>query len=67
MVQYQIEVEGMTCHRCEDVVRERVTALPGVSLADPDHEVGSVFVKGGFDQESEIRRAIDEAGYRPVE
>jgi copper chaperone CopZ len=67
MVQYQIEVDGMSCRSCESLVQDRVTRLPGVASVNPNADDGQVLVRGDSGQGDRIRQAISEAGYDPLE
>lgn len=55
-------VKGMTCGHCVKSVKQAVEALPDVESATIDLKTGTLQVKGNV-HESELRKAIDEAGY----
>ena len=58
-----IKVKGMMCHNCERHVKEALEALPGVESAEADFQTGLVTVHGS-PAESEMKRAIQAAGYK---
>lgn len=60
-------VEGMTCGHCVQSVTEEVSGLPGVTGVDVELASGRVTVSS--DQpvdDSAVRAAVSEAGYRVV-
>lgn len=57
-------VTGMTCEHCVRAVTTELVILPGVQSVDVDVESGAVTVTSdGPLGESEVREAIEEAGY----
>lgn len=63
-----LRIDGMHCGGCERNVEFALSSLPGVSRVKADH--GAETVEIAFDPsatvESELRRAIEEIGYRVV-
>lgn len=57
-----IEVSGMGCDGCEDIVENAVSEVAGVSEVDADHENGEVEYDGDVDREA-VEQAIEYAGY----
>ncbi len=64
-----LEVEGMTHTGCEDQIQRRVAGLPGIELAEADHETGQtrVVYDRSLTSAEEIASVIEEAGYGVVE
>lgn len=64
-----LPVEGMTCTGCENNIQFALTSLKGVDSVDADHRAKTVRVD--YDPEvispDEIRRAIEDMGYRMVD
>ena len=61
------QVQGMTCGHCVAAVTEEVASLAGVSAVDVDLDSGRVTVTSdGPLDETDVRAAVDEAGYRLV-
>jgi copper chaperone len=59
-------VVGMTCEHCVRSVTEEVSEVPGVTAVDVDLATGRLTVTGAAD-DSAVRAAVVEAGYRVVE
>lgn len=58
-------VEGMSCQHCVDAVTEEVGSLAGVLGAEVDLGSGRLTVTSdGPVDESAVRGAVEEAGYR---
>ncbi|WP_018118654.1 heavy-metal-associated domain-containing protein [Corynebacterium mastitidis] len=64
-------VTGMTCAHCENAVREEVSALPGVAVAEVSAREGTLVVEAPDAPEATAARldaavaaAVEEAGYR---
>jgi copper chaperone CopZ len=57
-------VEGMTCQHCVNAVTGEVGQLPGVMDVSVDLGQGTVTVTGEPVDDSAVRVAVDEAGYR---
>jgi copper chaperone len=57
-------VEGMTCQHCVNAVTGEVGRLPGVTSVAVDLNEGTVTVTGEPIDDSSVRVAVDEAGYR---
>ena len=62
-----LKIEGMSCQHCVMRVKKAVSALPGVD--ETQVEIGSAKVV--FDEtrlkKEDLKRAIEEAGYKVVE
>ena len=56
-------VPGMHCGHCKASVTEEVSAVAGVESVEVDLETKRVVVRGEGLDDTEIRAAIDEAGY----
>ena len=56
-------VDGMSCGHCETAVRDEVETVDGVEAVEVDLAAKQVVVRGRF-ADSEVRAAIDEAGYQ---
>jgi len=57
-------VEGMTCQHCVNAVTGEVGRLPGVKDVAVDLNQGTVTVTAEPIDDSAVRIAVDEAGYR---
>lgn len=67
-------VTGMTCAHCENAVREEVSALPGVAVAEVSAREGTLVVEVPEATEptsatdarldAAVAAAVEEAGYR---
>ena len=66
MAEYTVDVIGMTCKGCERIVFRAVTRLPGMETAEPDHVSGTVRVEGEPGTRRRVRRAIEDAGFKPT-
>jgi copper chaperone CopZ len=65
MIERGYTVSGMSCGHCAQSVTEELTALPGVTEVDVDVEAGQVVVRSAAPlAESDVRAAIEEAGFR---
>jgi copper chaperone len=62
MDQAAYTVKGMSCAHCKAAIEEEVGQVAGVASVEADVESKLVRVVGAFD-DSEVRAAIDEAGY----
>lgn len=60
-------VEGMSCGHCEKAVKGALGELEGVSKVEVNLETKKVEVEGENLVDSEIKEAIEEAGYDVVE
>ena len=56
-------VPGMHCAHCESAVRQEVAAVTGVEAVEVDLDGKLVTVRGQGLDDTELRAAIDEAGY----
>jgi copper chaperone len=56
-------VPGMHCGHCERAVKEEVGAVEGVAAVDVDLETKVVTVRGEPLDDTQLRAAIEEAGY----
>ncbi len=57
-------VPDMTCHHCEHTVSSELTGVAGVSSVDVDLDSKRVVVRGEGLDDTALRAAIEEAGYR---
>jgi copper chaperone CopZ len=57
-------VEGMTCGHCRLSVTEEVAAVSGVEAVDADITTGRLTVRGEDIDDTAVREAVAEAGYR---
>lgn len=60
-----IEVEGMTCGHCAATVKKAIAAVDPAAKVDVDLPSREVRIEGDADP-SALRKAIEDAGYRPV-
>lgn len=60
-----IEITGMGCEGCADIVENAVGEVHGVTEVDADHESGTVEYDGDADREA-IRESVEFAGYTIV-
>ena len=61
------KVTGMTCGHCVQAVTTEVSKIDGVDKVDVDLESGNVTVTSETAvSESDVRAAVDEAGYELV-
>ena len=65
MKDLKLRVEGMTCNHCVMTVKRAVMNVQGVKEAEVSLSEGIVVIKAdeGIDEEN-IKRAIEQAGYR---
>ena len=56
-------VPGVSCEHCRVAITQEVGAAAGVEAVDVDLEAKIVTVRGSDLDDSELRAAIDEAGY----
>jgi copper chaperone len=59
-------VPGVSCEHCRVAIVQEVGAAAGVDAVDVDLEAKMVTVRGTGLDDSELRAAIDEAGYEVV-
>ncbi len=60
-------VSGMSCGHCEKSVSSEVSGIPGVIDVAADAKAGTVTISSQAPlDESQIRSAVDEAGYELV-
>ncbi|MQA25577.1 MAG: cation-transporting ATPase [Micromonosporaceae bacterium] len=60
-------VKGMTCDHCVQAVSAEISKLPAVTSVDVDLATGEVTVRSEQPlAESNVRAAVDEAGYELV-
>jgi copper chaperone len=57
-------VEGMTCAHCEQAVSRGVSLVEGVESVDIDLDTKRVTVTGEGLDDTSLRRAISDAGYK---
>ncbi|RKD91424.1 cation transporter [Mangrovibacterium diazotrophicum] len=67
-VEVVYHVEGMTCDHCEESIQKGVTALPGISLVEANHEDSTtkVIYDPSKTDEKAIAEAIAQRGYTVV-
>lgn len=58
-------IEGMTCSHCVNAVTEEISALLGADDVTVDLETSTATVRGNA-SESDVRTAVEEAGYQVV-
>ena len=63
MVDYMLDVRGMSCEGCEHIIRSKLTSLSGVSDAEADADTGEVRVYGDPNTTPLARQAVLDAGY----
>lgn len=60
-----VKIKGMMCEHCENHVRSALEALPEVSEAVVSHKEGTaILTMAGALNEKQIKKAVDEAGYK---
>ena len=61
-----LPVEGMSCTGCENNIQFALTSLTGVEKTDADHKAKTVQVDydAGATSPDQVRRAIEDMGYR---
>lgn len=59
-------VAGMTCGHCVAAVAEEVEGVPGVEAVSVDLGSGRLAVRGDAVEDSDVRAAVEEAGYEVV-
>jgi copper chaperone CopZ len=63
-LRYRLTIEGMGCSACAEAVRDALSALPGVRLAEVDVEGGTAEVQTAARlREDEATAALHGAGY----
>ncbi len=45
MAKYEFKVSGMTCHACDELITDEVSALPGVTGVKANHKAGKITVE----------------------
>ena len=60
---FVVQVSGMMCPHCEKRVKDAVESVPGVTIAVPSHEQGTVEVTGKAVDKASVVAAIKGAGY----
>ena len=66
MSEQTLIVSGMSCGGCEQNVEDALAALDGVRSVEADHEGDVVaLVTEGNVPNSDIRAAVEDAGYEP--
>jgi copper chaperone len=63
MAEKAYSVTGMTCEHCVNAVTSELSRIDGVESAAVDLTAGTVTVTGDGYTDSQIRAAVDEAGY----
>ena len=60
-----VKIKGMMCEHCENHVRTALEALPEISEAVVSHKEGTaILTMVGTLNEKQIKKAVDEAGYK---
>ena len=60
-----VKIKGMMCEHCENHVRTALEALPEISEAVVSHKEGTaILTMAGALNEKQIKKAVDEAGYK---
>ena len=67
MPEYTLDVNGMHCPGCENLVVRELNPIPGITDAEADNKNNQVIVRGEKDTEDRARQAIAEIGYEPAE
>lgn len=63
-MQTELQITGMTCHRCQRHVEQALRQLPGVTRATVDLERGTASVEHGADATAAaLCAAVVDAGY----
>jgi copper chaperone len=57
------EITGMTCGHCVMTLTEAIGEVNGVTAVQVDLDGGTAVVRGGDFGESDVRAAVDAAGY----
>lgn len=63
MVDYILNVRGMSCEGCEHIIQSELTSLSGISAAEADSDTGEVQVYGDQDTTPLARQTILDIGY----
>lgn len=64
MDESELQVSGMTCTHCEQMVRTELTAVPGVTGVEADATTGRVLVQHErLVERAAVEAAVREAGY----
>ena len=63
MADYTLDIRGMSCKGCEQIVRSELTGLSGVGDAEADADANEVRVYGDPATEPLARQAVLDAGY----
>jgi copper chaperone len=63
MVDYTLDVRGMSCEGCEHILRSELTGLSGVGDVEADADAGEVRIYGDPATEALARQTILDAGY----
>ncbi len=67
MTEIKVEIEGMSCQHCVMAVKKALGGVPAV--LESDVQIGSALVK--YDEskakDSDIKAAIEKAGYKVVQ
>lgn len=63
MADYTLDVRGMSCRGCEQIIRSELTGLSGIGDAEADADAGEVRVYGDPATEALARQTVLDAGY----
>ena len=63
-----IRIEGMHCHKCEQMIKKQLQRRPGVHEVEVDFASGqaSILFNADLIGVGELVDAVKEAGYKPV-
>lgn len=63
MIEYTLEVPGMTCKGCEIAITEEASELSEVSHVEADSDAGRVVVECSPGAKRSVRNVIESVGY----
>lgn len=62
-----VEVSGMFCEGCSDLVAERLRSVPGITSADVDHLTGEALLGAAAPvQKKLLEQALEGTGYHVI-
>ncbi len=61
---YKAKISGMSCNSCEQMISKAVAKVDGVKLESISAASGEMLYRSGEPRQSEIAKAVEEAGYR---
>jgi Cu2+-exporting ATPase len=66
-VKETVKIEGMMCMMCEKHVKEGLEGVKGIVSAEASHDAGTAVITADRDvPEAEIKKAVEDAGYKFV-